>query len=30
MLKPLKNKGFLLILSVLRNKQKIDILDIKS
>lgn len=30
MLKPLKNKGFLLILSVLRNKQKISILDIKS
>lgn len=29
-LKPLKNKAFLSILSVLRNKPKIDILNVKS
>lgn len=29
-LKPFKNKAFLLNLSVFRNKQKMDILDIKS
>ena len=30
MLKPLKNKAFLSILSVLRNKQKLTSLDTKS